>query len=180
MNTDLVKFLSTLKVEGSDQYYTNGCQMLPNTGKYKIERNNLEEFWELYQDLLFSLKDDFMAGINERPSEFMPILGDIDIAHVCNTEIQYHTSNRITADMARDLCGRTLEEELKYAYNEIRAAAEKGLRKVHLTDNFWVFGGYRSTKQYQKAKAILEKDGFAVDFSYKAHQFIDMYTVVSW
>jgi hypothetical protein len=54
--------------------------MVPNTGKFKIERNNLEEFWELYQDLLFTLNNEFMAGINERPSEFMPVLGDIDIA----------------------------------------------------------------------------------------------------
>ena len=79
MNSDLVKFLNPLRVITSE-YYTNGCQMVPNTGKFKIERNNLEEFWELYQDLLFNLKDEFMAGMNERPSEFMPVLGDIDIA----------------------------------------------------------------------------------------------------
>ena len=79
MNSDLVKFITPLRITTSD-YYTNGCQMVPNTGKFKIERNNLEEFWELYQDLLFTLKDEFMAGINERPSEFMPVLGDIDIA----------------------------------------------------------------------------------------------------
>ena len=79
MNSDLVKFLNPLRVITSE-YYTNGCQMVPNTGKFKIERNNLEEFWELYQDLLFTLKNEFMAGMNERPSEFMPVLGDIDIA----------------------------------------------------------------------------------------------------
>ena len=79
MNSDLVKFITPLRITTSD-YYTNGCQMVPNTGKFKIERNNLEEFWELYQDLLFNLNNDFMAGINERPSEFMPVLGDIDIA----------------------------------------------------------------------------------------------------
>jgi len=79
MNSDLVKFLNSYRVITSE-YYTNGCQMVPNTGKFKIERNNLEEFWDIYQELLFKLKDDFMAGMNERPSEFMPVLGDIDIA----------------------------------------------------------------------------------------------------
>jgi hypothetical protein len=78
MNNDLVKFLNPLR--DTTEFYTNGSQMLPNTGKFKIERSNLEEFWELYQDLLFKLGDEFMAGLNERPKEFMPILGDIDIA----------------------------------------------------------------------------------------------------
>ena len=78
MNSDLLKFLNPLR--DNTEYYTNGSQMIPNTGKFRIERENSESFWTLYQDLLFKLKDEFMAGLNERPKTFMPVLGDIDIA----------------------------------------------------------------------------------------------------
>ncbi len=78
MNSDLLKFLNPLR--DNTEYYTNGSQMIPNTGKFKIERENSEAFWTLYQDLLFKSGDEFMAGLNERPKTFMPVLGDIDIA----------------------------------------------------------------------------------------------------
>ena len=78
MNSDLLKFLNPLR--DNTEYYTNGSQMIPNTGKFRIERENSESFWTLYQDLLFKLNDEFMAGLNERPKTFMPVLGDIDIA----------------------------------------------------------------------------------------------------
>jgi P4 family phage/plasmid primase-like protien len=78
MNNDLLKFLNPLR--DNTEFYTNGSQMIPNTGKFKIERDSTEEFWSTYQDLLQEHGDEFMAGLNERPKDFMPVLGDIDIA----------------------------------------------------------------------------------------------------
>ena len=78
MNNDLLKFLNPLR--DNTEFYTNGSQMIPNTGKFKIERDSTEEFWSTYQDLLQENGDEFMAGLNERPKDFMPVLGDIDIA----------------------------------------------------------------------------------------------------
>jgi hypothetical protein len=95
-------------------------------------------------------------------------------------------TKRLTAAQARELAGPTVDERVDAVLALVRAAAEKQRRRVDLKDDFWVNGGYGSTRsghreqQYDAAKKILEGLGYKVWFFYEERQFVDMYTVVEW
>lgn len=90
----------------------------------------------------------------------------------------------ITAEEARELAGPTLEErveqELERVYKEIKAAAEKKMRSLNLTTEFWTYGGYNYTDAYKECYRQLEKLGYKVKFVYEERQFVNMYTRVEW
>lgn len=93
---------------------------------------------------------------------------------------------RLTAAEARQIAGPTVEERVDMALDRVRAAAEKKLRSVSLTDDFWVNGGYGSdretalAKQYDAAVKQLTALGYKVRFFYEERQFVNMYTIVEW
>ena len=78
MDSTLVNYLQAFR-DGSE-FYTHISQLIPNTGKFRIERKNSENFWKLYCDLLEKKGDTFISGLSERPREYVPILADIDIS----------------------------------------------------------------------------------------------------
>lgn len=57
-------------------------QAIPWTGKFKIERKSLDEFWTLYCDTLTHYNQaqiPFISGISERSQEYMPLMIDADL-----------------------------------------------------------------------------------------------------
>jgi len=47
--------------------------------------------------------------------------------------------------------------------------------------DLWIYGGYKPTKEWHKAKEILEHLGFKVTFYYSdGSMAVDMYTLVEW
>jgi P4 family phage/plasmid primase-like protien len=57
-------------------------QAMPWTGKFKIERKDLDEFWTLYSDTLEhydKLGNQFISGISERSQEYLPLMIDADL-----------------------------------------------------------------------------------------------------
>lgn len=46
-------------------------------GRYGISRKNMDEFWDSYEE--FSRDSDKIVGLAEKPRDFLPVLGDIDI-----------------------------------------------------------------------------------------------------
>ncbi len=78
MNKNLLNFISNLR--DNSQYYTHTSQLNPTVGKFNIGRDKMEDFWTVYCNEVLKDNDKFMAGLSERPREYMPILGDIDIA----------------------------------------------------------------------------------------------------
>ena len=62
-----------------DKTYTHTSQMQPFVGKFNIENNKMEEFWEIYCNHVYSRGSAFMSGLSEKPHTYMPVLGDIDI-----------------------------------------------------------------------------------------------------
>jgi len=86
MDPRLWAFLSEFRENGSD-YYNFVSQCIPYTGKFRIERNDLEEFWEMYCSTLSSYQQaedegrgvTFLSGISERPNEYLPLLVDVDL-----------------------------------------------------------------------------------------------------
>lgn len=91
---------------------------------------------------------------------------------------------RLTAAQAREIAGQTMEERVNIAVEgaliDIRAAAEKKHRDVHLYGDPWVHGGYSDTPEYKAACKALRDLGYTVEFFYEERQFVNMYTVVKW
>ncbi len=86
---------------------------------------------------------------------------------------------KITAQEARELAGPTVQERVDGVFELIREAATKKFRRINLTDKFWE-GGYDKSPEWLEAKALLEKEGFTVEFFYEERQFVNMYTIVKW
>lgn len=90
----------------------------------------------------------------------------------------------ITAKEARELAGPTPEEvvkeQLEFAYERIKLAAENKRRSVNLTNEFWTRDGYSGTDEYKAAVKQLKVLGFEVEFFYEELQFVNMYTIVKW
>lgn len=90
----------------------------------------------------------------------------------------------ITAQEARELAGPTFEkqvqEQLDFAFEHIKRAAENKKRKTVLNSAFWTHGGYYGSDAYKAAVKQLEELGFEVEFFYEELQFVNMYTVVEW
>ena len=76
MSSSISRFLKKLYVEGV--YYTHVSMIKPK-GKYQINRDSNEEFWEIYNEGLMRDGDDFITGLAEKPQNYMPVLCDIDI-----------------------------------------------------------------------------------------------------
>lgn len=87
MDPGLWAFLTKFRDNGNDSAYNFVGQCIPYTGKFRIERNDLETFWEMYCSTLSSYQkaqDDgkneiFLSGISERPNEYLPLLVDVDL-----------------------------------------------------------------------------------------------------
>jgi P4 family phage/plasmid primase-like protien len=94
MDARLAKWLQ--KYRDASQYYTHTSQMLPTTGKFRIDRENMEEFWKLYCDLSFK-NEEFMSGIAEKPRDYLPILVDVDLKLDIDKgdEKHFYTENHI-------------------------------------------------------------------------------------
>src|SRR3990167_765944 len=65
------------------KYYTDGSpfthvSLIKPKGKYRFDRQGLEEFWAYYNELIFKNKTVPM-GIGEKPQQYLPVLGDIDL-----------------------------------------------------------------------------------------------------
>ena len=76
MSSSISRFLKKLYVEGV--YYTHVSMVKPK-GKYQINRDSNEEFWEIYNEGLMTDGDNFIIGLAEKPQNYMPVLCDIDI-----------------------------------------------------------------------------------------------------
>jgi P4 family phage/plasmid primase-like protien len=77
MDLAVGKFLNSRKVF-DDSFYTHTSQLDSDRGKYAIDVSEEDEFWEVYCDRFQELGSDFIAGVSERPREYMPLLVDID------------------------------------------------------------------------------------------------------
>lgn len=88
--------------------------------------------------------------------------------------------SRITAQEARELVGPTPQEVVDEVYPKIRQAALDKKLELKLRHEPWARGGYARTNEWRDAVAILEHDGFKVEFFYEERQFVDMGTKISW
>ena len=76
MDISLRNFILPLQEKG-EGYYNHVSQIQP-TGKYNLTRKEIEEWWNLYCDVLFK-NPKMVSGIAERPGDFLPVINDTDI-----------------------------------------------------------------------------------------------------
>lgn len=87
MDPNLWAFLSKFRDNGNDKSFNFVSQLIPYTGTFRIERNDLEKFWEMYCSTLSSYdkareegkNQVFFSGISEKPNEYLPLLVDVDL-----------------------------------------------------------------------------------------------------
>lgn len=93
---------------------------------------------------------------------------------------------RITAEQARKLAGKTVDEKVDDLLVEIENSAKQGKRQLRTSweysgdEDLWVRGGYDKTDEWKAAKKILTDLGYTVEFYYNELQFVDMYTLIKW
>lgn len=77
MDTQIWNFVTRFR-EAGDNY--NFISQLPNfLGKFRVERKNIEEFWDLYCKKQTETSN-FVSGLSEKPSEYQPLIVDIDLS----------------------------------------------------------------------------------------------------
>lgn len=92
----------------------------------------------------------------------------------------------LTAEQARQIAGKTVQEKVESLLKAIEEAAKSKKRSLrtgwdYKEDNdLWINGGYSRTKDWEEAAQILEGLGYTVIFYYKESQFVDMYTLIEW
>lgn len=83
MDPELWSFITQYRDHTDCYNFTSQCA--PHIGKFRIERNNLETFWDIYCNAL-QKNPKLISGLAEKPNEFLPLLNDTDI------EIKYSPS----------------------------------------------------------------------------------------
>lgn len=76
MDAELWSYVS--KFRDNTDNYTITSQMAPYHGKFRIERKNLEEFWDMYCESV-ATNPELPNGLAQRPGEYQPVRADIDL-----------------------------------------------------------------------------------------------------
>ena len=75
MEPVISNFLNPHKVDGMHTHVS----MISPLGKFQLNKQNFEKFWNIYCDRIENNEYNFMAGMAEKPQYYLPILVDIDI-----------------------------------------------------------------------------------------------------
>lgn len=94
---------------------------------------------------------------------------------------------RLTADAARKLAGKTIEEKVDSILVAIEDFAKNGKRRLDAPGDYkedrdlWSTEGYKDSSQYKEAKKALEDLGYTVSYYYDdSTQLGDAYTIIEW
>lgn len=115
MNKEVYNIINSLR--DNTDHYTHASMLQPTTGKFLINREVTEEFWEVYCSQLFEKKGEFVCGLQERYREFMPILGDVDIAIPYDEDVPFPDRHVYTEEQVRKLVAIFIDV-LKYVIQE--------------------------------------------------------------
>lgn len=75
MNPSISKILNAHRADGVIHTHVS---MIQPKGKFLFSRQNLEDFWELYNNSVIE-EEDVILGVAEKPQDYLPVLVDIDI-----------------------------------------------------------------------------------------------------
>lgn len=148
-------FMTPFRSE-NDMTYTHTSQMQPFTGRFNIERPNIEDFWKFYCDNLYSKGDQFFSGLSEKPHSYMPILGDIDLSVAFEEDKDF--SEQLYTQQQLDTVVSIYIDVLKHIINGLDY------------DNLYCFI-LEKKKPYQNGPVI--KNGFHIHFPFLYLSVVD-------
>tara|TARA_Y100000996_G_scaffold414633_1_gene406099 strand:- start:516 stop:3245 length:2730 start_codon:yes stop_codon:yes gene_type:complete len=142
MNPVISQNLENYRV--SNNMHTHVSMISPK-GKFQLNRQNLEKYWDIYSELLINNKDvDIISGVAEKPQNYLPVLVDVDLkiedknesidklykdTHIISTiEIYQSILRNIIEDCSDD--------------NLICIVLEKPLYKVRKNDKIFIKNGF--------------------------------------
>lgn len=76
MTNSIEKILRNHYVDGG--FFHTHVSLIQPKGKYSFNRQGLEEFWDVYNNLICEEKE-IIVGVAEKPQGYLPVLADIDI-----------------------------------------------------------------------------------------------------
>ena len=94
MNSVISKYISNCRAANSDKVFTHTSLFTP-TGKYNISRQYDNKFWDLYCEQLSKLGDEFLCGLTEVPSKYIPMLCDVDISTRLTEDIEINIEEKL-------------------------------------------------------------------------------------
>ena len=157
MNTPLKNFL--LKHIASSVFFTH-VSMIEPYGKYGLNREHFDEFWEIYNKEYSKNGGEFIVGVAEKPEGYLPVLGDIDIKiledDIDNYEI---TDNHL---YTKENLNQVVEIFQKVLRETIDGCTDENLLCVVLEKNMYLIdkGGkryYKSGFHLQMVNTFLSK-----------------------
>lgn len=85
----------------TDDNFTHTMQMKPHYGRFRFEHKDMDTFWDSYCNEAAKGPEHFKCGLSEKPFNFMPVLGDVDIAlpfdEKKNYDLPLYTSQHVQA-----------------------------------------------------------------------------------
>ena len=157
MNTPLKNFL--LKHIASSVFFTH-VSMIEPYGKYGLNREHFDEFWEIYNKEYSKNGDDFIVGIGEKPEGYLPVLVDIDIKILEDDIDNYKiTDNHL---YTKENLNQVVEIFQKVLRETIDGCTDENLLCVVLEKNMYLIdkGGkryYKSGFHLQMVNTFLSK-----------------------
>jgi P4 family phage/plasmid primase-like protien len=117
MNSAIYNVLQPLQVDGGEFNFVS--QLSQHKGKYMIPRDEIDKFFKFYCDCLFKFKHEFITGLAEHPSEYMPILCDIDLkwTYIEGADLSKHFYTHDHVHQIVNMFLEVLKQSLKY-YDE--------------------------------------------------------------
>lgn len=114
MNSAIYNVLQPLQVDIGDFNFVSQLSQLK--GKYMIPHDEIDKFFKFYCDCLYKYKKDFICGLAEHPSEYMPILCDIDLkwTFIENTDLSKHFYTQDHVHQIVNMFLDVLKQNLKY------------------------------------------------------------------
>ena len=79
-------FKKLLLQHTANDYFHTHVSMVNPKGKFHFDRYDVNEFWNHYMK---DIKSGTILGIAEKPEQYIPVLGDIDISILANDSIDY-------------------------------------------------------------------------------------------
>ena len=86
----------------AESVYHSHISMINPKGKFQLNKQQLEDFWEVYMKLV-NENPEMISGIAEKPQHYMPVLADVDL------KMEYRDDDDIEALHSKEDIERIIE-----------------------------------------------------------------------
>ena len=99
-----ITMINFLKSHYVDDLFHSHVSLIDPKGKFRFGRDNLEKFWDIYCNLIYTDKNA-VVGIAEKVGNHLPILADFDIKIRFTDDIDVSIEHLYTEENIRDVIG---------------------------------------------------------------------------